>query len=249
MRFHSPYPDVRIPEQPCSDYVFEHVSQWADTPAFATAPAAARSPSPLRVTTRWRRAAGRRRAPACDGGARLWHDRDEPGHLCGPTGPHPRETRDRGRSHQRRRAGAAMSSRCPVVQSRVDASDVPPHRKGVDAREELRPGTVSALGRTADATHYLVNGCEYSEMWCVGQRIWCAIGRGLFPMRCRACGRGARATIIDGGPGRALDGEPDVQIVRAATPEARISVCRGLSHGRAGGWRMSVRIAHGVRHP
>jgi acyl-CoA synthetase (AMP-forming)/AMP-acid ligase II len=38
MRFHSPYPDVTIPEQPCSDYVFEHVSQWADTPAFIDGP-------------------------------------------------------------------------------------------------------------------------------------------------------------------------------------------------------------------
>ncbi len=33
MRFHSPHPDVTSPEQPFSDYVFEHVSQWADTPA------------------------------------------------------------------------------------------------------------------------------------------------------------------------------------------------------------------------
>jgi acyl-CoA synthetase (AMP-forming)/AMP-acid ligase II len=38
MRFHSPYPDVMIPEQPFSDYVFEHASQWADTPAFIDGP-------------------------------------------------------------------------------------------------------------------------------------------------------------------------------------------------------------------
>jgi acyl-CoA synthetase (AMP-forming)/AMP-acid ligase II len=38
MRFHSPYPDVMIPEQPFSDYVFEHASQWAGTPAFVDGP-------------------------------------------------------------------------------------------------------------------------------------------------------------------------------------------------------------------
>jgi acyl-CoA synthetase (AMP-forming)/AMP-acid ligase II len=34
----SPYPDVIIPEQSFSDYVFEHVSQWSDAPAFIDGP-------------------------------------------------------------------------------------------------------------------------------------------------------------------------------------------------------------------
>src|SRR5262245_57164636 len=38
MLFRSPYPDVTIPEQPFSDYVFEHVSQWADVAAFIDGP-------------------------------------------------------------------------------------------------------------------------------------------------------------------------------------------------------------------
>jgi acyl-CoA synthetase (AMP-forming)/AMP-acid ligase II len=38
MRSHSPYPDVMIPEQPFSDYVFEHVFEWADAPAFIDGP-------------------------------------------------------------------------------------------------------------------------------------------------------------------------------------------------------------------
>jgi acyl-CoA synthetase (AMP-forming)/AMP-acid ligase II len=38
MRFRSPYPDVTIPEQAFSNYVFEHVSQWADAPAFVDGP-------------------------------------------------------------------------------------------------------------------------------------------------------------------------------------------------------------------
>jgi acyl-CoA synthetase (AMP-forming)/AMP-acid ligase II len=36
--FRSPYPDVIIPEGPFSDYVFEHVSQWGDAPAFIDGP-------------------------------------------------------------------------------------------------------------------------------------------------------------------------------------------------------------------
>ena len=38
MRFRSPYPDVTIPEQPFSDYVFAHVGQWAEAPAFIDGP-------------------------------------------------------------------------------------------------------------------------------------------------------------------------------------------------------------------
>jgi acyl-CoA synthetase (AMP-forming)/AMP-acid ligase II len=38
MMFRSPYPDVIIPEQSFSDYVFEHVSQWSDAPAFIDGP-------------------------------------------------------------------------------------------------------------------------------------------------------------------------------------------------------------------
>ena len=34
MKFHSPYPDVMIPVQPFSDYVFEHIFEWADAAAF-----------------------------------------------------------------------------------------------------------------------------------------------------------------------------------------------------------------------
>jgi acyl-CoA synthetase (AMP-forming)/AMP-acid ligase II len=34
MAFRSPYPDVSIPEQPFSAYVFEHVAEWGDAPAF-----------------------------------------------------------------------------------------------------------------------------------------------------------------------------------------------------------------------
>jgi acyl-CoA synthetase (AMP-forming)/AMP-acid ligase II len=36
--FRSPYPDVIIPEGSFSDYVFEHVSQWGDAPAFIDGP-------------------------------------------------------------------------------------------------------------------------------------------------------------------------------------------------------------------
>ena len=36
--FRSPYPDVIIPEQSFSDYVFEHVSQWGEAPAFIDGP-------------------------------------------------------------------------------------------------------------------------------------------------------------------------------------------------------------------
>ena len=36
--FRSPYPDVIVPEQPFSDYVFEHVSQWGGAPAFIDGP-------------------------------------------------------------------------------------------------------------------------------------------------------------------------------------------------------------------
>jgi acyl-CoA synthetase (AMP-forming)/AMP-acid ligase II len=38
MVFRSPYPDVIIPEQSFSDYVFEHVSRWGDAPAFIDGP-------------------------------------------------------------------------------------------------------------------------------------------------------------------------------------------------------------------
>jgi acyl-CoA synthetase (AMP-forming)/AMP-acid ligase II len=38
MVFRSPYPEVTIPEQPFSDYVFENVSRWADAPAFIDGP-------------------------------------------------------------------------------------------------------------------------------------------------------------------------------------------------------------------
>jgi hypothetical protein len=38
MRSHNPIPDGMTPEQPFSDYVFECVSQWADTPAFTNGP-------------------------------------------------------------------------------------------------------------------------------------------------------------------------------------------------------------------
>jgi hypothetical protein len=34
MVFRSPYPDVTIPAQLFSDYVFEHVTRWANAPAF-----------------------------------------------------------------------------------------------------------------------------------------------------------------------------------------------------------------------
>ena len=36
--FHSPYPNVIIPEQSFSDYVFEHVFQWGNAPAFIDGP-------------------------------------------------------------------------------------------------------------------------------------------------------------------------------------------------------------------
>ena len=36
--FCSPYPDVIIPEQSFSDYVFEHVSQWGNAQAFIDGP-------------------------------------------------------------------------------------------------------------------------------------------------------------------------------------------------------------------
>jgi acyl-CoA synthetase (AMP-forming)/AMP-acid ligase II len=36
--FRSPYPDVTIPEQSFSDYVFEYASQWAAAPAFIDGP-------------------------------------------------------------------------------------------------------------------------------------------------------------------------------------------------------------------
>jgi len=34
MIFRSPYPEVAIPEVPFSEFVFQHVAQWQDQPAF-----------------------------------------------------------------------------------------------------------------------------------------------------------------------------------------------------------------------